>query len=156
MSELLEKLETELKPLIEANNLELDYINYVKRGKEFYLEIYVERDDDSVEFDEIVAISGILSNKLDELDLIKDSYYLDVSTSGAEKEIKDFSKFSRYINKYMKIKLKRALQGQNVIEGTLLNVKDDKLTMEYKIKTRSVKVEIELDNISKANLAVKL
>ncbi len=156
LNEFLEKIKREIEPLIEQENLKLDYLNYVKRGKDFYLEVYVESDDRTVDFDEIVKISGIISSKLDEIDLIKDSYYLDVSTSGAEKEIKDLSKLPQYLNRYMRFKLQNPVAGQNLLEGVLVAIDDERLTIEYKVKARTKKAVIELKNILKANLAVKL
>lgn len=150
-----------LKPIVgeivNAHGMYIDRFQYVKHGKEAFLELYVEKEDmSSIDLDEIVSLSDEVSLKLDELDLISDNYTLDVSTSGAEKPIKDFSKFPLLIGKYMQIKVDRAIKGENVFIGTLKEVKEHSIILSYRIKTRTISVEIELENITKANLAVNI
>ena len=102
MTTLEENLIAGLNNVVLKHNMLIDELHYLKKGKEFILQIYVEREDLSpIELDAIVSLSEDLSSKLDELDLIQDNYCLDVSTSGADKPIKDFSKFPLLIGKYM-------------------------------------------------------
>lgn len=155
MSELLEKVKSYIEPLVNQRGLYLDKFSYEKRGKDYYLVIYVEKEDDVITLDEICEVSEIISNKLDEIDLINDNYILDVSTSGAEKPIKDFSKFDKYIGKYITVKLKNPVEGNNSYTGTLEEASEEKIKMSYKVKTRTKYVEILKSNITKANLAVK-
>ena len=155
MSELLEKVKSYIEPLVNQRGLYLDKFSYEKRGKDYYLVIYVEKEDDVITLDEICEVSEIISNKLDEIDLINDNYILDVSTSGAEKPIKDFSKFDKYIGKYITVKLKNPVEGNNSYTGTLEEASEEKIKMSYKVKTRTKFVELLKENITKANLAVK-
>lgn len=155
MSELLEKVKSYIEPLVNQRGLYLDKFSYEKRGKDYYLVIYVEKEDDVITLDEVCEVSEIISNKLDEIDLISDNYILDVSTSGAEKPIKDFSKFDKYIGKYITVKLRNPVEGNNSYTGTLEEVSEDKIKMSYKVKTRTKFVELLKENITKANLAVK-
>ena len=98
MTALEEKLIEGLTPIVNSHNMIIDELHYKRRDGGFVLEVYVEREDLSpIDLDAIVALSEDLSPKLDELDLIQDEYCLDVSTSGAEKPIKDFSKFPLFI-----------------------------------------------------------
>lgn len=155
MSELLEKVKSYIEPLVNDRGLYLDKFSYEKRGKDYYLVIYVEKEDDVITLDEVCEVSEVISNKLDEIDLINDNYILDVSTSGAEKPIKDFSKFDKYIGKYISVKLQNPVEGNNSYTGTLEEVSEDKIKMSYKVKTRTKFVELLKENITKANLAVK-
>ena len=157
MSQLLEELRKVLEPIVIKHGLVIDVLDYKKKGKEYFLELYVEKEDlSSVDLDAIVDLSDEVSLKLDEVDLIKENYTLDVSTSGAEKPIKDFAKFPSLIGKYMCIKVDRAIKGDNIFYGTLIECSENTITLSYKIKTRVIKVEIELNNITKANLAVQI
>ena len=135
----------------------IDELHYRRRGKDNVLEVYVEREDlSAIDLDEIVALSEKLSEKLDELNVISDNYCLDVSTSGAEKPIRDFKKFPSLIGKYMEIRLNHPLQGQNVFVGILEEANEEKILLSYRVKTRTLKAEIDIANISKAKLTVKL
>ncbi|CDC42377.1 ribosome maturation factor RimP [Firmicutes bacterium CAG:449] len=157
MTTLEEKIQDGIIDIVKNHNMEIDELHYIRRGKENVLEIYVERSDlSSIDLDEIVSLSEDISPRLDELDLISDNYCLDVSTSGADKPIKDFKKFPFLIGKYVQIKLINPIKGLNTYEGDLLEATDDKIVVGYKEKTRSLKVEIEIKNINKAKLTVKV
>ena len=56
----------------------------------------------------------------------------------------------------MCIKVDRAIKGDNIFYGTLIEAKENSIVLSYRIKTRTVTVEITLDNITKANLAVNI
>ena len=156
MSELLlDKIREILEPIINDQGLLLDNLKYVKKGREYYLEIYVEKEDDVTTLDEVCAVSDLLSKKLDEVDLIQDNYVLDVSTSGAEKPIKDFSMFPKYVGKYVFVKLRNPVNGKNDYTGTIESATSEKIVLSYKEKTRTKTVELQIDNITRSNLAIK-
>lgn len=150
-----EKLLKELTPIANSQGLLIEKLEYAKKGREFYLTIYVEKEDDVTSLDDVCKVSDLMSAKLDELDLIQENYILDVSTSGAERPITDFSKFPKYIGKYIYVKFKNPFSGLNDITGTLEKVENDELTISYKVKTRTKFVTVQITNISKANLAIK-
>lgn len=155
MSELLEKVKSYIEPLVNEQGLLLDEFRYEKRGRDYYLVIYVEKEDDVTTLDEVCLVSDLISKKLDEIDLISDNYILDVSTSGAEKPINDFSKFSKYVGKYIFVKLRNPVEGLNDYTGTLEEANEECIKLSYKVKTRTKFVTIEVANITKANLAIK-
>ena len=155
MTTLEENLVAGLNDVVLKHNMVIDELHYFKRGKEFILQIYVEREDLSpIELDAIVSLSEDLSTKLDELDLIQDNYCLDVSTSGADKPIKDFLKFP--LGQYMEIRLINPIDGLNIYEGVLKEVNNEEITLSYRVKTRTKEVIIKISNINKAKLTVKV
>ena len=55
MSELLlDKIREILEPIINDQGLLLDNLKYVKKGREYYLEIYVEKEEDVTTLDEVL------------------------------------------------------------------------------------------------------
>lgn len=155
MTELENQILNILKPVADAQGLLIEKLEYNKKGRDFYLTIYVEKEDEVTTLDDVCAVSELFGLKLDEVDLIKENYILDVSTSGAEKPITDFTKFSKYIGKYMYVKFKDGYQGKNDITGTLEKIENDELIISYRDKTRTKIINVKISNISKANLAVK-
>lgn len=155
MTELENQILNILKPVADAQGLLIEKLEYNKKGRDFYLTIYVEKEDEVTTLDDVCAVSELFGLKLDEVDLIKENYILDVSTSGAEKPITDFTKFSKYIGKYMYVKFKDGYQGKNDITGTLEKIENDELIISYRDKKRTKIINVKISNISKANLAVK-
>ena len=155
MTELENQILNILEQVANQAGLFIEKLEYSKKGREYYLTIYVEKEDEVTTLDDVCQVSELFSAKLDEVDLIKENYILDVSTSGAEKPITDFTKFDKYIGKYMFVKFKDGYQGRNDITGTLEKVENDELIISYRDKTRTKVINVKISNISKANLAVK-
>ena len=149
--------ETQIKQLIEPRINKLGYslesISLKREKGDLFLQIVVDRFD-PISLDDIVAISNEISPILDENDPIKDNYFLDVTSLGAEKPIK-LEHLDKYINKYVNLHVINPIKGENYLEGNIDSVNDDTLILSYKIKTRLVRVEIPRKDIDKARLAIK-
>ena len=150
--------ETQIKQLIEPTINKLGYslesVSLKREKGDLFLQIVVDRFD-PISLDDIVAISNEISPILDENDPIKDNYFLDVTSLGAEKPIK-LEHLDKYINKYVNLHVINPIKGENYLEGNIDSVNDDILILSYKIKTRLVRVEIPRKDIDKARLAIKL
>lgn len=151
------ELENTIKKLIENPIKDLGYtdldVKYVKEFNTQYLRVMVDRDD-VIDLEDIVKVNDVISPILDEADLIKNEYVLDVTSFGAEKPI-SISRLEKYVGKYVNIHLSNPYKGLNNIEGDLINVTKDKVTVSYKEKTRLIKCELIRNDIDKARLAIK-
>ena len=151
-------LESTVKNLIEKPIRALGYTEVdVKFVREFgtnYLRVMVDKDDEAIDLEQIMKVNDVISPILDEADLIKTNYVLDVTTFGAEKPI-DVAKLEKYVGKYINIHLSHPYKGLNIIEGTLESVDNDRIVISYKEKTRVIKCEIVRKTIDKARLAIK-
>ena len=151
-------LESTVKNLIEKPIKALGYTEVdVKFVREFgtnYLRVMVDKDDEAIDLEQIMKVNDIISPILDEADLIKTNYVLDVTTFGAEKPI-EVAKLEKYVGKYVNIHLSHPYKGLNTIEGTLESVDNDLIVISYKEKTRLIKCEIVRNTIDKARLAIK-
>lgn len=146
-----------LKKPIESKLSELGYELYLlksrKEGKNLVLEIVIDRVE-PINMDDIVNVSNVLNALLDELDPFEEPYLLDVSSLGAEKPLK-VEKLKDYIGSYIHLHMINPVDGLNIVEGTLENVDDEKLTISYKVKTRVKQLSTLLNNIYQIRLAIK-
>ena len=151
-------LETTVKNLIEKPIKALGYsevdVKFVKEFGTNYLRVMVDKEDEAIDLEQIMEVNDVVSPLLDEADLIKTNYVLDVTTFGAEKQI-DVSKLEKYVGKYVNVHLSHPFKGLNIIEGTLESVDNDKVIISYKEKTRLIKCELVRNTIDKARLAIK-
>ena len=151
-------LESTVKNLIEKPIKALGYseveVKFVREFGTNYLRVMVDKNDEVIDLDEIVKVNDVVSPLLDEADLIKTNYVLDVTTFGAEKPI-DVSKLEKYVGRYINIHLTHPFKGLNIIEGTLESATNDLVVMSYKEKTRVIKCEIARNTVDKARLAIK-
>ena len=79
MDSILEKIEDLIKEPISKLELTVDSIEYVKNGKYNFLNIVLDRIN-GIDLDTIVEATNIINPILDEYDLIKDEYILDISS----------------------------------------------------------------------------
>lgn len=150
-------LEETVKNLIEKPIKALGYdaveVKYVKEFGTQYLRVLVDKDD-VVDLEDIVKVNDLVSPILDEADLIQNEYVLDVTSFGAEKPI-DVSKLEKYVSKYVNLHLSNPYKGENILEGDLVSVNEESVTLLVKIKARSKEIVLPRKDIDKARLAIK-
>ena len=115
--------------------------------------IVVDRVE-NIDMEAITKLSQELSLFFDEIDPFDRAYTLDISSLGAEKPLK-VEDLSKYLNSYVNVHLINPIDGENIYEGDLVDVKEEKITLSYHIKTRVKTVDITKSNISKIRLAIK-
>ena len=143
----------ELKKLIEtklnALGYELVEFNY---GQDT-LRVVVDKESE-IDMNMIVEVTNELNAYLDELNPFEKPYTLDLSSLGAEKPLK-VERLNAYVGKYVNVHLVNPIKGENIYEGDLKEVDDDKIIITYRQKTRSIDLEILKSNIYKIRLAIK-
>lgn len=83
---------------------------------------------------------------LDKADFIKDQYFLEVSSTGLEKNLRKDEHFQKQIGNKIEVKLFSKLNNQNVFEGTLKEFNNEYLIIE----TEDSEVKIDRNKISTA------
>ena len=76
-----------LIPIVKANGVEIYDVEYVKEGTDWYLRIFIDKEE-GISIDDCEAVSRPLSDVLDEEDPIDQGYYLEVSSPGLERKLK--------------------------------------------------------------------
>lgn len=79
MDNILKRIEELITEPISKLDLTVDSIEYVKQGKYNFLNIVLDRIN-GIDLDTIVEATNIINPILDEYDLIKDEYILDISS----------------------------------------------------------------------------
>ena len=143
----------ELKSLIDAHIQTLGYELVELSYSQDVLTVVVDREQE-IDMDAIVMLSNDLNSYLDELNPFTNPYTLDLSSLGAEKPLK-VERLKAYIGKYVNVHLINPIKGENIYEGDLKEVDDDKIIIVYRQKTRSIPLEILKSNIYKIRLAIK-
>lgn len=77
MKEKLEKIKEYLKPSLDNMEIIITDITYTTEGKYSFLTIELDKEN-GIDLDTIVDATNVINPLLDELDIIEDSYILDV------------------------------------------------------------------------------
>jgi ribosome maturation factor RimP len=112
--------------IIKSTEYELIDIEYVKEGPFKYLKVYIDKKD-GITVDDCADVSRALNKKLDELDLIQEQYFLEVSSPGVERPFKTEEDYQKNIGEFVEVKLYKPLNGKKVFEGILLGLVEDKV-----------------------------
>lgn len=144
------------EPIAKENDFQIVDIEYLKEGKNWFLRLYIDKVG-GVDLNDCARFNQLLSEEMDaiEPDPIPYAYYLEVSSPGAERPLKTKEDFESAVGRYVNVTLFNAVEKNNVYEGTLSELTEDKAVLIVKDKTKEKEIEIQRDNISKARLAVE-
>lgn len=137
-------------PIVENHGCELVDVEFIKEGSAWFLRIYIDKPG-GVFIDDCQVVSEDVSDKLDELDPIEQSYYLEVSSPGLERPLKKDSDYQKCIGEKIELKLYTELNGKKVFQGILVGVADDKIIVEI---GGGVLLEVEKDKTAYVKRAV--
>lgn len=155
-NQVVKKVRPYIEKIVDEQHLHLFDLEFVKEDNNWFLRVSIEEEDGSMDFETAETVSNLISSKLDELDPIDHEYILDVCSPGAERPIRNKEEFIQNIHRYISVYLNQADEnGKEMYTGDLLEVKDNYLVLSYKDKTRLKKINIDLNNIIKAHIAIK-
>lgn len=144
---LIEKIEKLVKPITAELLYELYHVEYVKENGDFYLRIYIDKEEGRISLDDCEAVSRRVSDILDTQDPIKDAYYLEVSSPGLNRGLYKEEHFKKYVGREVLVKLTSSINGSKNIKGILKDVLEDSIVVEAETE-----VKIPEDKIKSANL----
>ena len=156
MSAVIDTATELVTPILADHQFELYDVEFVKEGASWYLRVYIDKEG-GITLEDCATVSDQLSAALDECDPdpIPQAYFLEVSSPGAERPLRNERDYQRARNDYIHVSLYQAIDGKKVYEGTLVDLTADQLTLDYLDKTRHKTVVIPREKIAKARLAIK-
>ncbi|KRL68433.1 ribosome maturation factor RimP [Companilactobacillus versmoldensis] len=149
-----DELKAILQPILEKHDFFLVDLELVHEHGDWYLRVYADKKG-GITIDDCAVISEEYGEKLDELDPIDPAYYLEVSSPGAERPLKNDADLSNYEGAYVNVSLYQKIDGEKTYEGHLDTITDEQITMTYKVKNIKKQVVIERDKIAKIRLAIE-
>lgn len=147
--EIREEIVKLLKPL----EVKLHHIGFVKEDGMNFLRIELEDNDLKVCEDVSKEISKYLDLNPEKF---PDEYFLDVCSAGAEKIIYNEEDLIKALDKYVHIDFKKKVDELKKVEGTLKEIEDEIIVIEYKNKNLKKQLEISKDNIKLIRHAIKI
>ena len=117
------------RPFVEAAGCTLWDVEYVKEAGEWFLRVYIDKEG-GVSIDDCEAVSRPLSDALDQADPIEGSYTFEVSSAGAERELKRPSDFERFLGAEVEVRHYQPIDGAKAHTGKLLSYADGAVTIE--------------------------
>ena len=144
-----DKIEELVLPYLNENGLSLYDVEWVKEFGYQILRVSVDKKG-GIDSDTLALVNNYLSEKLDEFEKdMPSDYMLEVSSPGAEKELRNAEEVSDSVG--MKVNVKTEKEE---LEGKLLSFENNELLISINLKGRIKKITINYDDIKKIRLAV--
>lgn len=134
--------------------LEIVSVEYVFENGVKILRI-IATSDEGLTIDQASLLNEAISLKLDEEDFIDEEYYLEVSSEGIEKELRNDKDITDAVGKYVNARFYEKVENFKEVEGDLISFIDNNLTIKCNIKGRIKTITVKKEQISKIRLAVK-
>ena len=129
MSKITELVWQMAEPVAQRHGCTIWDVEFVKEAGERFLRVYIDSDG-GVDIDQCEAVSRELDPMLDEADPIQESYTFEVSSAGAERELKRPGDFERFIGSTVAVKLYSPKDGRKEHIGVLRGYSDGDVEIE--------------------------
>ena len=168
MSNIEEKVENLVKKQIEDLGYSLYDVQYVKEGQDYYLRIFIEKPNGSIDLNDCEKVNDGINDLLDKADYIKEQYFLEVSSTGLEKVLRRDEHLEQNIGKDVEVKLFKAVDinsaenDMDTLESKLRKEQDEdkqnRKNKKAKKSKNSKQKEISgvLENFDKEKVTLKL
>ncbi|HPP30828.1 MAG TPA: ribosome maturation factor RimP [Soehngenia sp.] len=127
--EIVQSVKSLGEPLISNLGYEMVDVEFVKEQNEYYLKIFIDKSG-GINLEDCQLVSEIIGEKLDELDIIDISYYLEVSSPGLDRPIKTDKDLKRNLEKEVEVNLYKSVNGEKHIEGILIDYDEKTVTIQ--------------------------
>lgn len=142
MANIEEKVNNLLQDTVNSLGYSIYDVEYVKVSKDFYLRIYIDKET-GIDLNDCEKVSNAISDMLDEADLIKEQYFLEVSSPGIERILRKDKHLSENIGKVIEVKLFKPIEKQKQYVGELIEFDAEKVS----IKAEDI-ISIDRKNIA--------
>lgn len=149
MNKVIEAVTKLAEPVATEIGCSLWDVEYLKEAGQWFLRVYIDKAE-GVSIDDCERVSRALDPTLDDLDVIPGQYTFEVSSAGAERQLKRPGDFAQFLGHKIEVKLYRALQGGKEHVGTLVSYEDGNVTLEVSGET----LQFEKSDIAMVRLRI--
>lgn len=144
-SNIENKVEELVKPIITNIGYDLYDVRYEKEGKDYYLRIIIDKPE-GIDINDCETVNNSINDILDEADYIKEQYFLEVSSPGLERVLRKPNHFLSQIGNEISVKLFKPIEKKKEFIGILeefdtqdgITLKVDNTTMKIDLKDIAV------------------
>ena len=134
-------------PAVQSLGLRLWDVRYLKEGADWYLRVFIDSDK-GIDIDDCTNTSRLIDPMLDEADIIRSSYYLEVCSPGLERELVRPEHFTAMLGRSVRLHLVRPFEGEKDFVGILKSYENGDITL----ATEDTELKFQKPMISKVKL----
>lgn len=130
MANIEEKVETLLQSKITELGYNLYDVEYTKEGKNYFLRIYIDKEN-GIDLNDCEKVNDGIMDLLDQADYIKEQYFLEVSSPGIERVLRKEKHFDLVMGEEIEVNLFKAMNKIKVLNGVLTGYDQEYITMMF-------------------------
>ncbi len=136
---IAQKADLLLRPVVEGLGYVLWDVEYKKEGSDYNLILTIDKEGVDLTLDDCVAVTDAVNPVLDEADPIPDSYCLEISSAGLERDLKRPEHFAKYLGCEVEVKLFAPTETlPKLFTGVLGEYTEDAITFSVNGKDETV------------------
>lgn len=146
MSKIADAAEQVVRPIVEANGMELVEVEFKKLYGTPTLTVYIDKPG-GVSLDDCELIHRAIDGPMDELDPTEGApYNLNVSSPGLDRPLKTLNDYKRKLGEKVEVSLYAPVEGKKKYIAVLDEATEDEITLKEGEKT----IKIQLKQIAAA------
>lgn len=152
MANIEERVENLIKEKIEDLGYQLYDVQYVKEGQSYFLRVFIEKENGSIDLNDCEKVNDGINDLLDEASYIKEQYFLEVSSTGIEKVLRKDKHLEDNIGNNVQVNLFKPVEllGKKLkeVQGMLKSFDKDTITLQIDNEKEEVEIPIQRKDIS--------
>jgi ribosome maturation factor RimP len=149
---LTEKIEKLLTPFLEEMGLDLVDFRVHRMAGQVTIGIFVDRPTGGITLLECTELNRRISMALDQQDWLTESYLLEVSSPGVDRDLRTKKDFLRVLSREIRVFLREPVKNKHEYAGILQSVEEEYLVL----KADSGEEMIPIGKINKAKQIIHL
>ena len=146
MSKIADAAEQVVRPIVEANGMELVEVEFKKLYGTPTITVYIDKPG-GVSLDDCELIHRAIDGPMDELDPTEGApYNLNVSSPGLDRPLKTLNDYKRKLGEKVEVSLYAPVEGKKKYIAVLDEAKEEEITLKEGEKT----IKIQLKQIAAA------
>ena len=117
MANIEEKVENLIKKPIEDLGYMLYDVQYVKEGQNYFLRVFIEKQDGSIDLNDCEKVNDGINDILDTADYIKEQYFLEVSSTGLEKVLRKDIHLKQNLGNEAQVNLFKPIENESNVKN---------------------------------------
>ena len=122
------KVESLVSPFADELGLKIWDIRYLKEGASWFLRIFIDKEG-GVDIDDCERLSRAIDEPLDTADIIKDAYFLEVSSPGLFRELTRPEHFEKFEGVDVTVRLIRPIDKVKEFSGELVGLQGQNIVL---------------------------
>ena len=124
----VERIADIIKPFADELGLDIWDVRFVKEGSQWYLRVFIDNDG-GFSVDDCVNLTRAVTKPLDEEDPIKQSYMLEVSSPGIERELVKDEHFEKFVGSSIILRTIRPIDNVRDFTGKMTDYQNGEITL---------------------------